>query len=253
MKDRGSLVERDFPHLIHDLYERRWSGVLTLSNMGIAKTVLVEEGRLVFASSSSPDERLGELLLKQGRISLRQFVDAGKEIGPSRRLGGILVEQGLLTPKELVRAVIEHTAEILYGAFLWTEGQYRLDQGAEYAEAITLNLSTPDIIMEGIRRIDAWSRVSRGCGGLTAVYERTPDSERAIRTMSLSGEKLGLLQSLATPRDVEFLCWESSLSSFEVCRTLWAFSVVGVIRRLDAPEETPVVDDEGLGLVLPQE
>jgi hypothetical protein len=253
MKDRGSLVERDFPYLIHDLYDRRWSGVLTLSQVGVAKTVLVEEGRLVFASSSSPDERLGELLLKQGRIGLRQFLEAGKQIGPNRRLGGILVEQGILTPKELVRAVIEHTLEILYGAFLWTEGQYRLAQGAEYAEAITLNLSTPDIIMEGIRRIDAWSRINPACGGLMAVYEREPEYESVIRTMSLSGEKLGLLQSLATPRDVESLCAESSLTNFEVCRTLWAYRVVGVIRRLDVPEEQPVVEDDGLDMVLPQE
>jgi hypothetical protein len=253
MKDRGSLVERDFPHLIHDLYDRRWSGVLTLSYMGIAKNVLVEEGRLVFASSSSPDERLGELLLKQGRIGLRQFLEAGKQIGPNRRLGGILVEQGFLTPKELVRAVVEHTLEILYGAFLWTEGQYRLAQGAEYAEAITLNLSTPDIIMEGIRRIDAWSRISPACGGLTAVYERVPTYESVLRTMSLSGEKLGLLQSLATPRDVESLCAESSLTDFEVCRTLWAYRVIGVIHRLDIPEETRVVEDDGLDMVLPQE
>ena len=253
MKDRGSLVERDFPDLIHDLYDRRWSGVLTLSHMGIAKTILVEQGRLVFASSSSPDERLGELLLKQGRVSLKQFVEAGQRIGPNRRLGAILVEQGILTPKELVRGVIEHTAEILYGAFLWTEGQYRLDQGAEYAEAITLNLSTPAIIMEGIRRIDAWSRINRGCGGLMAVYERVSEYESVMRAMSLSAEKLGLLKSLGTPRDVEAICGESSLSNFEVCRTLWAYRVIGVIRRLDVPEERPVAEDDGLGLVLPQD
>ncbi len=253
MKDRGSLVERDFPDLIHDLYESRWSGVLTLSHMGIAKTVLVQQGRLVFASSSSPDERLGELLLKQGRIGLQQFIDAGKLIGPNRRLGAILVEQGLITPKELVRAVVEHTSEILYAAFLWTEGQYRLDHAAEYAEAITLNLSTPDIIMEGIRRIDAWSRISRGAGGPKAVYERTPSYEGLIRSMTLSAEKLAILTSLTTPRDVEEICRESSLSDFEVCRSLWAFRVIGVIRRLDLPEEKPAIEDDGLGLVLPQE
>src|SRR3990172_12054762 len=99
MKDRGSLVERDFPDLIHDLYDRRWSGVLTLSNMGIAKTILVEQGRLVFASSSSPDERLGELLLKQGRITLKQFVEAGKRVGAHPKPGAVLVETNLFPPQ----------------------------------------------------------------------------------------------------------------------------------------------------------
>src|SRR5215510_1536803 len=99
MKQQGSLAERDF-------------------------AVLVQEGRLVFASSSSPDDRLGELLLRRGRLSLRQFADAGRAVAPGKRLGTVLVEQGILTPKDLIKMVVEHTQEIIYGAFQWTEGQY---------------------------------------------------------------------------------------------------------------------------------
>ena len=33
------------------------------------------------------------------------------------------------------------------------------------AEAIKLKLSTPDLIMEGIRRIRAWTRIERAVGG----------------------------------------------------------------------------------------
>src|SRR5262245_33816857 len=89
MKQQGSLAERDFPELIHDLHRQRWTGVLTLTHVGIGKSVLVQEGRLVFASSSSPDDRLGELLLRRGRVTLRQFVDAGKAVGPGKRLGAV--------------------------------------------------------------------------------------------------------------------------------------------------------------------
>ena len=45
-----------------------------------------------FASSSSPDDRLGELLLRRGRLTFRQYADAGKAIVPGLRLGAILVE-----------------------------------------------------------------------------------------------------------------------------------------------------------------
>ena len=38
------------------------------------------------------------------------------------------------------------------------------------------------------------------------------------------------------------------LNHFEVCRTLWAFRVIGLVKRL---EETLPLDEDGLEYVLP--
>jgi hypothetical protein len=38
--------------------------------MGAEKSIRIQDGRLVFASSSIPDDRLGELLLRRGRFNL---------------------------------------------------------------------------------------------------------------------------------------------------------------------------------------
>jgi hypothetical protein len=252
---QGSLAARDLAELVQGLYKRRFSGLLVLSNGGVGKSVTLQDGRMVFASSTSSDDRLGDLLLRRGRITLRQYADASAALAPGKRLGAVLVEQGVLAPKDLVKSVVEQVQEIIYGAFQWTEGQYRLNDGAASAEAITLNMSTPDIVLEGIRRIEAWSRVQRAVGGLDTPYERAPDYEDALRSMTLTFEKLSLLTTLNGTRSVEALCQESSLQDFEVCRTLWAFRVIGVVRRVDAPAaraSAPMVDD-GLDLVLPPE
>lgn len=255
MKLEGSLAAHDLAEIVLGLHEKRWTGLLILSNGGIGKNLTIQDGRMVFASSSSPDERLGELLLRRGRISLRQYVDAGAALAPGKRLGAVLVEQGVLAAKDLVKAVVDQVQEIIYGAFQWTEGQYRLHEAATSAESITLNISTPDIILEGIRRIEAWSRIQRAVGGPGARYERAPNYEGVLGAMTLSFEKLSLLTTLHGTRTVEALCQESSLPDFEVCRTLWAFHVIGVVRRVDVvarPAAPPVVD-EGLGFVLPPE
>lgn len=39
-------------------------------------------GRVVYARSSNPDERMGEILLPRGRITVRQCLDAGQMIHP---------------------------------------------------------------------------------------------------------------------------------------------------------------------------
>jgi Domain of unknown function (DUF4388) len=250
MKPEGSLAERDVPELVQVVHERRWTGTLTLTHMGVGKSVNVQDGRLVFASSTSPDERLGELLLRRGKITLRQLSEAGAAVQPGKRLGTILVERGQLSPKGLVKAVTDQTQEIIYGAFLWTEGRYRMQEQAASSEAITLKISTPEMILEGIRRIEAWSRIDRGVGGLQAQYARADRYDEALRGLVLPPEKSAILTSLEGTRTVDAICSGSSLGSFEVCRTLWAYRVIGVVRRVDTPAPKPEAEDEGFGLVL---
>jgi hypothetical protein len=250
----GSLVDRDFPDLVEVVYESQWTGRLTVTHMGVGKSVVVQSGRLVFASSTSRDDRLGELLLRQGKISLQQYIEAGKLMEGTKRLGTILVERGAIAPKELVQGVVEQTREIIYGVFQWTEGRYRLETGDAGSEAITLKISTPDIIIEGIRRIEAWSRIERGIGGLTASYAATPRVAERLAQISLSAEKAALVTGLTASKPIAQICSESSLSHFEVCRTLWAFRVMGLVRRVDLPPKPVEVAaddmDEGLGSVL---
>jgi hypothetical protein len=253
LKTQGSLAERDFPSLVQAFHQRRWSGIMTLTNAGVGRSVTVQEGRLVFASSSSPDDRMGPLLVRKGRISLRQLADAAGVVAAGKRLGAVLVEQGVLTPKELIAAVVDHTQEIIYGAFLWTEGQYRLQDGIPAAELITLKISTPDLIMEGIRRIESWTRVDRAVGGLEAVYERCDGYEETMRGMRIAPEKAALLRRLEHPATVESLCGDPALGDFAVCRTLWAFRVIGLVRRVDGPVAEAAIEDESLGIIVPEE
>ena len=64
--------------------------------------------------------------------------------------------------------------------------------------------------------------------------------------MTLAPEKLALLTYLTHPRTVEQICDASSLPDFEVCRMLWAYRVVGVVRRLTATGAPAAPEDDGL-------
>jgi hypothetical protein len=229
---KGRLTDHEFADLIREVYSRRWTGLLTLNHMGMEKSVRVQEGRLVFAFSSARDDRLGELLLRRGRITLHQYVDASRAMGKGLRLGTVLVEQGALDARELVKVVMDHTQEIIYSAFQWTEGLYHFTEGGLASEPIMLKLSTPDVILEGIRRIELWSRIERAVGPMETRYVRARGYEKVLNEMTLSLEKLSILTGLDTEQDVGAICKNSTLSHFEVCRTLWAYRVIGVVQRL---------------------
>jgi hypothetical protein len=224
----------DFPETVQQLHEQRASGRLEARQLGLVKTVTLDEGRIVFAASSDPDDRLGELLMRKGKITLAQYLAAGRDIGPERRLGTVLVEHGTIGPAALVRVVIEQVQEILYGLFQWTAASYRMiDRPAGDEEAITLRLSTPDILIEGIRRIESWSRIDRGVGGAEARYARVPDWRaelRGARALPEAGREL--LEGLEDGSSVSEICRDArGLSDFEVCRLVWALKVTGLLTR----------------------
>lgn len=250
MKSQGRLEDEDVPHLMHDVSQTRWTGVLRLEKAGERIGVTVEDGRLVFASASNPDYRLGPRLLRRGVITLRQMEDAGKQMSPGKRFGTVLVEKGFIEPKELVRGVVDQTRDIILLAFQWTKGEYRLEPGPAAGEAITLDMSTPQLILDGISQVEAWSRVERGSGGLAAHFAPVPGSEPLFKQLTLDVDQVALLRSVKGTRDVESLCAESVLNHFEVCRNLWAFSVIGLVRRLGA---VVPLDEDGLEFVLPSD
>jgi hypothetical protein len=248
VKSEGRLDEQDLPDLIQELSRERWTGTLRLEKDDDRIGIVAEDGQLVFASSSNPDYRLGPRLLRRGVITLRQMEDAGRTLSPGKRFGTVLVEKGMLEPKELVRGVVDQTRDIILLAFQLARGGYRLEPGAAAGEAITLDISTPELILEGISQIEAWSRVERGCGGLEARYAVVPGSESLFNQLTLDVDQAALARAAKKGREVEALCAESVLNHFEVCRTLWAFRVIGLVKRL---EETLPFDDDGLEYVLP--
>jgi hypothetical protein len=246
----GRLAERDITEIFQELSQQGWTGLLRLERSGSRIGVTVEEGRLVFASSSNHDHRLGPLLLRRGAITRRQMETAVRGLAPGKRFGTILVERGFLEPKELVKGVIDQTRNIILHAFEWDSGDYSLEEGAASGESITLNISTPQLILEGISRIEAWHRVEQGCGDLESRWVVQDGTDVVLRGLPLAPEQLGLLGAIDGSRDLEALCGQSLLPDFEVCRTLWAFRVIGLARRLDAAAP---LDDDGLEYILPAE
>ncbi len=247
MKREGSLGEIDVADLVQEASAARVTGRLQLEQEPLQLLLTFEEGRLVFAATSDPDHRLGPRLLRRGAITLREMEDATRAMKPGKRFGTVLVEMGFLEPKELVRGVIDQTREIILQAFRLTAGRYRLHEGKAPGEDITLSMSTPQLVLDGISQIEAWSRIARGCGGLGTRYASVAGSEALFRQLTLDVDQAALLRATREPCEVESLCAGSVLNDFEVCRTLWAFRVIGLVRRIEAAAP---LDDDGLEYVL---
>jgi uncharacterized protein DUF4388 len=228
---RGDLEDSSVPELLRSLLASRETGILTFRNNEITKSIFMDAGRVVYAASTNVDERLGESLLVRGRITARQYLEASRLIRPGRRLGAILVELGALEPDELIPAVEHQVKEVLMELFSWTRGSYELVMKEMDPDGvIALNISTENLILAGIRRIRSWSQVLRGIGHIDTVLFPTGQTD-GLHKLDLSEEEQELMPHVNGRATIEQICDVSYLSNFETCRTLWAFQVLGLVRR----------------------
>jgi hypothetical protein len=238
---RGEVGDTSVPELLRSLLGSGETGILTLRNGDVTKSIYIRAGRVLFAASTNVDERLGENLLLRGRITVRQYLEASKMIRPGRRLGAILVEMGALEPEELIPAVEHQAKEVLMDLFTWTHGNYELViKDVDPDTVVTLNISTENLILEGIRRVRAWSQLMRGLGDIGAVLVRagSPDYK-----LELSTEEQEVLAQVNGRSTVEQICEVSYLSHFDTCRILWGLHVLGVVARRGARD---AVAEEGV-------
>ena len=229
---RGTIEETSVPELMHSVLGSGETGVLSFHRRGVTKSVYLHMGRVVYARSSDPDERLGEDLLLQGKITVRQYLEASKLIRPGRRLGTILVELNAINSEDLLSSLEHHVKEMLLDVFTWTTGEYELAMSEPgIGDVTTLNFSMENLILEGVRRIRAWSRIYRGIGGdIEAVPVPTGNTDVLLK-LELTDEEQEVLSHASGRATYEQICQVSYLSNVETCRVLWALQVLGVLRR----------------------
>jgi hypothetical protein len=235
---RGDIAETSVPELLRSVLGSGETGVLTFRKDNATKSVHLHMGRVVYARSSNPDERLGEDLLLRGKITVRQYLEASKLVAPGRRLGTILVELGALEPEDLVAAIEHHVKEILLDVFGWSTGEYELvmtEPGSD--DVVTLNFSTENLILEGIRRTLAWSRIFRGIGGDLASVPAPTGASDALLRIELTEEEQEVLARVNGRATIEDICQVSYLTNLETCRVLWALMVLGIVRKGQPGEE----------------
>ena len=76
----GRIEESSVPELLKSVLSSGETGVLTFTSGEITKSIFMHKGKVTYARSNNPDERLGECLLVRGKITARQYLEASKLI-----------------------------------------------------------------------------------------------------------------------------------------------------------------------------
>jgi hypothetical protein len=240
----GRLEGISVPDLLWNLCRKRSTGVLSLSAYGITRKVYIEQGRILFAASGDPNDRLGELLLRDGVVTLDQLEGAIGKLSSGKRLGTILVEAGHLTPDNLVRGVLSQVRGIVLGLFPVEEGEYHFSVGPlPTEEVVTLGMKTAEFLLQGIRQIRSFTRIRRSVGSSQTRFALDDDWRTTLEGLEIRDGERMLLQRIgdagARGTSVDRLCREVFLSNFEIYQSLLAFKVLGIVHEVERGLDVP--------------
>ena len=123
-------------------------------------------------------------------------------------------------PRTSGRACSSRCKEIVYSVFQWDEGQFHFEESSlPEKERITVDLDIQDLILAGLRRVDAGGRIqARYPGGRLAARAR----DRRDVPAALEPYEEHVLELVDGERSVLEICRESEIGDNETLKVLYA-------------------------------
>ncbi len=185
----GELSKGIVPGLLREIYVSRMSGWLRLVRGKERQSIRFRRGHIVNAHTNVLEERLGELLVRRGKLSAADLARATEIVVREKaRLGEVLTRLGLIDASGLEDAVAMHVHEMLVKVFIWTEGSYQFepeDENAPVAE-LTLKLSTGELILEAVRALADPDLVREALGNMDRILRPSDDPLLRFQKLNLS-------------------------------------------------------------------
>lgn len=136
--------------------QSQWSGELILLCEVGTRSFYFDHGTVIHASTTVPEERLGETLYRFGVITreeLDKIVKVSTETG--KRLGETAIELGIVPADKLYAMMARQVEEVFYAAVHVSEGSfYFFDRYDEKNIVRRHNLNAGGLLIEAARRMD---------------------------------------------------------------------------------------------------
>ncbi|MCI0434313.1 MAG: tetratricopeptide repeat protein [Gemmatimonadetes bacterium] len=246
MAIKGSLREASLAEVCQLLSLGLKTGCLSVADRSRFGQIFFERGRISFAKIVNRRDRLGDLLVAQGRITQQQVDDIlERQVrDPERRFGELLVENGLMTEDELTRFIRIQIEEAVYHLFTWSRGQFYFEAGQRPDASETLVSINPEsMLLEAAHRIDEWGLIEKKIPSLDLVFEIDRARLDSV-DVELSVEQTELLPLFDGTRTVQDVVDASGRGEFDVGRALFGLLQAGFARRLGQRSEDPARSSE---------
>lgn len=219
------------------------SGALVMLADDVKKTIFFTEGDVRMATSNVPEDRLGALMYRFGLVTRDQLREALKQQSGKRRLGRVLIDMGLITPHDLYTIIRRQVEEIFFSVMLIRSGVfYFYSIRGEDRLPSQINLTTQNLLLEGVRRMDEMSYFRERIPSKHSIMEIRP--EIAPTQLDELNEKVYRL--IDGMRSVDEISRDTHLGEFEATKVLFKLMQLGYVqKRRDTNITTLPISEKG--------
>ena len=236
MPIQGSIAEAGLPDVVQLLALGRKTGCLSMTDGATHGEIYLDGGRVSYATVANRLDRLGEVLVKSGRLTQDQLKEAteAQARGSKQQLGKILVDSGHIERQELERWVGLQVEESVYFLFTWKQGTFTFTSDRRPPhEPLPVPLEAEGLLLEGARRVDEWDLIRKRIPSFDLVYRRSKEKVGAVPAAELTYPQQRLLPLLDGTRDVTGLVDASGLSEFDVGKALYGLVTAGLAHLVE--------------------
>jgi Domain of unknown function (DUF4388) len=210
------------------------SGCLRSRATSASRELFFLAGRIVGIRTTDNEERLGNILVRIGRISRQHFDDASIFVRHGWRIGQILSELGILSPEEigpLLRLQVLEVAAAMLGA---TGAPLDIDETSALFTTLDTPLSVSDLFMEAARRIENLDLLEARC--LDPRSFRPVETSLLTECTSMTTEEAYVLSRFIGGQTAESVFSASGLPREAFARTIFGLVESGILVAEDEPE-----------------
>ncbi|MGQ0814675.1 MAG: DUF4388 domain-containing protein [Gemmatimonadota bacterium] len=234
MAIEGPLQELSIQDVLQLLDLAHKTGVLTIRSESLDDEAIVHfsKGAIVFAVRRRSTRRLGQMLIRSGKLTQRELDSALEQQrrDPTRRLAEILLEMGSISEEELEKQLRFQMEETIYEVMAWSEGYFKFEERTEIAShRLLARVRVESLLMEGARRIDEWTRLESKIPGAEAVPMLAPGKEGESTPLELRPEEWEVLAEIDGERDLGQIAADLGRSSFDIAKTIFGLVSTGVV------------------------
>ncbi len=176
MSVRGALSTMPAEDVLDWVARRKLSGPISFERRGLVRSIVVESGVIVYASSNRRDEQLGVILVRSGLVAERKLADSLETRAETGvQLGKVLLMSGLITEGDLIEILATKIREAVTDVITWTDGSFDIIPRAQ-PPATGVNAELPvDVCLTVARRRSArMAQVMEVLGNDDVVFYAPP-------------------------------------------------------------------------------
>ncbi|MCI0330938.1 MAG: DUF4388 domain-containing protein [candidate division Zixibacteria bacterium] len=228
----GSLNRFSVAEVFQLLSFSRKTGTLGLQRQEEVAMVYFQQGNVIYAYTPKQKVPLGELLIEQGILTEKQLAAAlaEKSKQPNRRIGEVFVNQGHVSRSQLEEAVRRQVEELIYRLLHWETGNFKFYENEfPTEEEVLIQISTENLILEGVRRLDELEEVKERLPDFGTVFVVKPIPPQRIRDIALKGDEWNILALVDGRKDIYQIVERSNLDRLATLKNLAALYMSGLV------------------------